>query len=73
MFSKHALPVAHVAQTEPPQSVSVSLASFIPSEHVGWGTMQTPRAPQTPEQQLAFVLQPYPVGLHVVPIAVHSP
>jgi hypothetical protein len=54
-------PVVHLAQPPPPQSVSLSVPFFTPSEHVGvWQTLGVP--PQTPLRQSPLMVQLFPLA-----------
>jgi hypothetical protein len=68
---KHFMPVAHAGHIPPPQSVSVSLPSLMPSLQVFVVAEQTP-AVQKPLQQLALVMHAPPLGEHIC-MGEHTP
>jgi hypothetical protein len=68
----HFLPTPHVAHVPPPQSVSVSLPSCMPSKQVLTAAEQAPPM-QKPLQQLALVMHAVPLGAHMFIVGEQTP
>jgi hypothetical protein len=68
----HFFPTAHATHVPPPQSVSVSLPSCMPSAQVFGVAEQAPPV-QNPLQQLALVAHAAPLGAHMFIVGEQTP